>query len=1232
MRSRGRVRIRHRGRADRTLVRTEFGQVISLSTQGKSAKLNGPVIKVTIAPKGVTVPDTPTDPGTPPSTNKNVFVDSGPMAGSANGIFFDGDNNLLVANVFGQTITKLDPETGEVLDRLDSTDLVAFPDDVTVGPDGTIYWTEIAFGGVVRKAPGQPSEFIVAPGTVASVNPITLSDDGRLFVAGCYNATPEGNAIVEVDLVNGGILKTIRDGDPGCASNAMDFSDGILYSPRPFEGRVVKVDVDTGDLTDLTTGWGVPIAVKFNSAGVLHAADQASGEVVRIDTANTDTSANREVLATLPEGWIDNIAFDKDDRLFVSSASDGAVVEILADGTIRTVLAGQFELPLGVAVIGDTLYTGNPGVLSGYDIETAERTSALRSAFGVGNLPAVTSMIPWDDRLVMMTGLFGELVIWDPATSTVLAKTALAVPTDAQPFGDDLIVTESGTGNVLRFTDGDFMQSTVLATLDYPLGLAGNDDDLYVGDGASGEVLQLIADGVVLDPPKVVASGLMGPEGLELTGNTLLVIEGGTESLIELDLASGVTSVLQTDLGFQAPIPGVLPSGFFNDVAVADGSIFINSDRLNRIWRFAAPNQPAGQNTIQALEADGRFTTLLAAFDASFLTPPPEGQLFTLLAPTDEAFAALPPGLLDDLLANPGFLTDVLAYHLIEGAVPAETVVTLTEARSALGAPIGIEVVDGTVVLNGSVNVIETDILTTEGIIHVLDGVLELPPPPDQVGFLRADYARGSTEVPDSGDPDALSNAFVDVLDTGDEATLEVCVFIETTIEDPTLAHIHRGAAGEAGSVEVDFDFSADSWGPDEFNPSQRFFAQGCVDVDDDLAFELLDRPGEFYVNIHSVGFPAGANREQLVDGDIDDPRAFTAAPLLGSNEVPGPGDADSGRNWVDLYLPTTDTGELCYTSQVFRVDEITSGHIHTGPAGESGDVLVDLQYGTRWKLLTHPSGQGFFVWGCVTITADALGAIEANPAGHYVNLHNETFPDGAVRAQLVAGVGETIRLAELASADGQSNDLFGFADMALFPTQGLLCWDTPNTGIGQPTAMSISDASGVVVEFDLATYPMLAVVLDPFIEFTSFGCQTVADETLQGLVDTPSDYTMSMDSADSPGALTGVVFDPFAGPPPPEPPPDGDRPDIIPLPNGFQPEGVAVGQGTDLFVGSLGRLGDDGTTVTGGAIYKADAATGQGAVLVEARGGQDCSGPDGRRSHQLCLGGRRTLRHGQRV
>ena len=81
-----------------------------------------------------------------------------------------------------------------------------------------------------------------------------------------------------------------------------------------------------------------------------------------------------------------------------------------------------------------------------------------------------------------------------------------------------------------------------------------------------------------------------------------------------------------------------------------------------------------------------------------------------------------------DLLAVPeGFLTDILKYHVVDGAVFADTVVTLESATTLDGRDIQIMVTDSGVVLNEFVNVIITDIKASNGVIHVIDTVLSPP-------------------------------------------------------------------------------------------------------------------------------------------------------------------------------------------------------------------------------------------------------------------------------------------------------------------------------------------------------------------------------------------------------------------------------------------------------------------------------------------------------------------------
>nr|MCU0465690.1 fasciclin domain-containing protein [Anaerolineae bacterium] len=180
-------------------------------------------------------------------------------------------------------------------------------------------------------------------------------------------------------------------------------------------------------------------------------------------------------------------------------------------------------------------------------------------------------------------------------------------------------------------------------------------------------------------------------------------------------------------------------------ISVVDGNVFLNGNVQVIITDIIASNgvihvidtvlippaeeEAAAPGTIVDIAvADGRFTTLVAAVTAADLVDTLSGEgPFTVFAPTDDAFAALPEGTLDALLADIPALTDILLYHVVSGTVLAETVVTLESATTVQGSDVTISVVDGSVFLNGDVQVIITDIVASNGVIHVIDAVL-IPP------------------------------------------------------------------------------------------------------------------------------------------------------------------------------------------------------------------------------------------------------------------------------------------------------------------------------------------------------------------------------------------------------------------------------------------------------------------------------------------------------------------------
>ncbi len=110
-------------------------------------------------------------------------------------------------------------------------------------------------------------------------------------------------------------------------------------------------------------------------------------------------------------------------------------------------------------------------------------------------------------------------------------------------------------------------------------------------------------------------------------------------------------------------------------------------------------------------------------------------------------------------------------------------------------------------------------------------------------------------------------------------------------------------------------------------------------------------------------------------------------ATMTGAAQVPGPGDPDGG----GTALLSIDSGRnlLCLTLTVTGIEPPTSIHVHEGPAEVTGPVVASLTPGDDGS----PA--------CVPLAPDVVNKIRENLAGHYVDVHNAEFPDGALRGQL---------------------------------------------------------------------------------------------------------------------------------------------------------------------------------------------------------------------------------------
>jgi len=214
--------------------------------------------------------------------------------------------------------------------------------------------------------------------------------------------------------------------------------------------------------------------------------------------------------------------------------------------------------------------------------------------------------------------------------------------------------------------------------------------------------------GVLPDP----YTGLFYPQRIE---SAAITVEEGLPVGITLDWLT---------LDFAPEI--VVPDDAWVDWNAAD-QVFITADeKLTSMAAMPAMEDDPG-SIVDIAVGDGRFTTLVAALQAADLADTLSGEgPFTVFAPTDDAFAALPEGTVEGLLEDIPALTDILLYHVLGGYAPAEKVLELEAATTLLGKNVEISVEDGNVFINDA-QVIITDIMANNGVIHVIDTVL-LPP------------------------------------------------------------------------------------------------------------------------------------------------------------------------------------------------------------------------------------------------------------------------------------------------------------------------------------------------------------------------------------------------------------------------------------------------------------------------------------------------------------------------
>lgn len=518
-------------------------------------------------------PQESTSTAMPAPTDVEVIATGANIAG-ANGVHFGPDGMLYVASVVGSSLTVLDPDTGEIAKRLGAEDGVIGPDDVAFASDGSFYWTSILTGEVAGfSAEGQR---VVAAQLAPGVNPITFSDDDRLFVAQCFL----GTNLYELDPAGGTAPRLISDSlGPGCGLNGMDWGpDDRLYGPRWFAGEVVSFDVDDNSMRLEADGFAVPASIKFNSKGELHVLDTGRGEVVKV------IDGDKEVVARLDPG-LDNFAFDADDRIFVSSFADGFVKRVNADGSQTTLQPGGISHAGGIVFHDGRLILADLHAIRGYDTDGA-LLFTQRNVVGVGEMGGAMNVSVDGSNLILSSWFDNDVRIWDPANEKRMAQyPELALPVAAVRYAGNVAVAEHGKHRVVSLAE-DGTETELATDLPAPTGLVVEQGDLYVSDRQLGQILMIASGGKALAEPYVVASNLTTPEGFVVTDKGFVVVEADAGKVTEVNSAGDRRVLAELPPGSQAA-PGTPPSQIFNGIAMgADGNLYVPDETGRKLYKI----------------------------------------------------------------------------------------------------------------------------------------------------------------------------------------------------------------------------------------------------------------------------------------------------------------------------------------------------------------------------------------------------------------------------------------------------------------------------------------------------------------------------------------------------------------------------------------------------------------------------------------------------------------------
>lgn len=491
----------------------------------------------------------------------------GPLR-APNGLALHPDGSILVASLAADSITRFDPASGGASPAVPAPD--GESDDVAIGDDGTIYWTNPPRGTVGSQSPDGTVRTITD--RIPWVNSIAFDRAGeRLFVGqtfredGLWEIDPQGeepDRLVASDL-----------GQP----NAFDFGpDGQIYAPLGKTGQVARIDPESGKKTIVADGLQQPVSVRFDSSDQLYVQDSIGGALLQVDISAGST----RTVVELPVAS-DNMVIADDDRAYVANMADSAITEVnLADGTLRVLTSSPLAFPVDMArpsADSGEIFIADSVAVRAINPESGELREVARRHASKIEFPSAIGANA--EHLVLVSEMIGSVQVTDHDVKPVRRFEGFVDPADAVELDDgSVVVAEPGLGRLVR-ADSDAIRP-LAEGIGTPVGLASDGDGrILVADASGGRVL-------VVDPVSggvtTLAEGLGTPRAVTVdAGGQVVVLDTEGGRVLRLD-AEPTVLVEGLSVG-QLDQPHPRSGGIGVD---SDGGIYVTGDRESATFRL----------------------------------------------------------------------------------------------------------------------------------------------------------------------------------------------------------------------------------------------------------------------------------------------------------------------------------------------------------------------------------------------------------------------------------------------------------------------------------------------------------------------------------------------------------------------------------------------------------------------------------------------------------------------